>query len=151
MERQESIFQELRRSGARLTKTRRACIELFLARSTPLSVPTILSALHKKAVRVNKTTVYRELAQLEAIGLVEVVQLGDRKQYFELANRAHHHHLICLGCDTVEDVQLEDQSLVARAKELGGKLRFSVVTHSIEFYGYCAQCLSLPTSINEHL
>ena len=151
MEKQERIFQKLRRSGARLTKTRQACIRLFLAWPTPLSVAMILAALNKKAVRVNKTTVYRELARLEAIGLVEVVRLGDRTRYFELVKRGHHHHLICLGCDTVEDIELEDQSLVARAKQLGSKIRFSVATHSIEFYGYCVQCLTLPVSINESL
>lgn len=136
----ESLLQIIRRHGLRLTKTRQGLLELFLALHTPLSAPRILDELACRGLLVNKTTVYRELEQLEKVGIVRGLSLGDRKQYFELATRDHHHHFVCIECEEVEDVLFDEFDLSKQEACLAQKKGFSVFNHSLEFFGLCKMC-----------
>ncbi len=136
----ESLLQIIRTHGLRLTKTRQGLFELFLALHTPLSALRILDELACRGLSVNKTTVYRELEQLEKIGIVKSLSLGDRKQYFELATRDHHHHFVCIECDVVEDVLFDEFDLSKQETLLAQKKGFSVFNHTLEFFGLCRQC-----------
>ncbi len=113
---------------------------LFLREHTPLSVPQILDALSAQMIHVNKTTVYRELETLEKLGIVKGVKLEDRKQYFELATRDHHHHFVCVECEEIEDVLLDECDLERQEGLLARKNGFSVFRHSLEFFGLCKLC-----------
>lgn len=140
MEREHTIFAILEKNRLRLTKTRRAMIALFLREHTPLSVPQILAELSTQMIHVNKTTVYRELETLETLSIVRSVKLEDRKQYFELATRDHHHHFVCLECEEIEDVHLDECDLEKQESLLAQKNGFSVLRHSLEFFGLCKFC-----------
>ena len=140
MEREQTILAILKEHKLRLTKTRRAMIALFLREHTPLSVPQILDELSTQMIHVNKTTVYRELETLEMLSIVKSVKLEDRKQYFELATRDHHHHFVCAECEEIEDVHLDECDLERQEELLARKNGFSVFRHSIEFFGLCKLC-----------
>ena len=139
----ESIFETIKQKGLRLTKTRRAVLEMLVTTHTPLSVPRILADLGTCGILVNKTTVYRELEQLEKIGIVKSLSLQDRKQYFELATRDHHHHFICVECEKVEDILFDESDLSGQETRLAEQKGFSVLRHSLEFFGLCNICHSL--------
>lgn len=139
----ETLFQTIKEKRLRLTKTRRAVLELFSSTHTPLSVPHILAVLAQQKLRVNKTTVYRELETLETVGIVKSIQLQDRKQYFELASRDHHHHLVCLQCEQIEDVDVNEGELVREAHKASERKQFTILRHSLEFFGLCRQCQTL--------
>ena len=136
----EILFETIKHKGLRLTKTRRAVLELLVATHTPLSVPRILEELGCRGLSVNKTTVYRELEQLEKVGMVKSLSLQDRKQYFELATRDHHHHFVCIECEEVEDVLFDESDLLRQEAILVQKKGFSVFHHSLEFFGLCKMC-----------
>lgn len=89
---------------------------------------------------VNKTTVYRELEQMQKLGMVESVQLGDRKQYYELTSRAHHHHLVCLSCERVEEVDVDETVLLKEEGKISQEKKFDLLRHSLEFFGVCLRC-----------
>lgn len=136
----EILFKTIKHKGLRLTKTRRAVLELLVATHTPLSVPRILDELGCRGLSVNKTTVYRELEQLEKVDMVKALSLQDRKQYFELATRDHHHHFVCIECDEVEDVLFDESDILRQEAVLVQKKGFSVLRHSLEFFGLCKMC-----------
>lgn len=139
----EETIAILKNNHLRLTKTRKALVEIFLRNETPLSVSDILCTLSSMDRRVNKTTVYRELGQLQSKGIVGAVRLGDRKQYYELASREHHHHLICLQCERVEDVDMDEEKLFAEEKRASHEKGFAVLRHSLEFFGLCKACQNI--------
>ena len=126
----EEVFNIIQTHRLRLTKTRQGLLELFLTMHTPLSVPRILDELACRGLSVNKTTVYRELERLETNSIVRSLSLGDRKQYFELATRDHHHHFVCIECDQVEDVLFDEFDLSKQEALLAQKKGFSVFNHS---------------------
>lgn len=140
MENEEKILSIIKVHHLRLTKTRLAILEMFFQQHAPLSVARILDKLEKQAITVNKTTVYRELEQLEKVGIAKSLSLGDRRQYFELATRDHHHHFVCMECDEVEDVLFDEVDLSKQETLLAQRKGFSVFRHSLEFFGLCKMC-----------
>lgn len=130
----------MRANGLRLTRARKAFIETLISSRAPLSVPDILEAFGKIGVKADKTTVYRELLRLERLGIVESVQLGDRKRYYELAHRDHHHHLVCVECEMVEDIDVDERELVSQERKASREKGFAILRHSLEFFGLCRNC-----------
>lgn len=140
METQEKILSKIQCAGLRLTRTRQALTAVFLQSRTPLSVPELLVKLKKSGVVVNKTTVYRELERLEALNLVRSVKLAPRRASYELATREHHHHLVCVSCETVEDIDIAESELTREEKKVKAEKQFTVLRHSLEFFGLCQKC-----------
>lgn len=136
-----SCLKQLEKSHFRLTKNREVLLQVLHQASRPLSPPEIVMECHRHERRMNKTTVYRELELLVGIGLVKRVMVSDRKQYFELSERGHHHHLVCGRCESIEDIVVarEDQ-LLKQGQLAAQKKGFSILEHSVEFFGLCRQC-----------
>lgn len=143
MHKQEEIFAVWRSHSVRLTKTREALAELFIEAKAPLSVPDIVRALCKRGRDVNKTTVYRELERMQDIGIIGSVHLGERRRYYELALNDHHHHLVCVRCDRVEDINVDEKSLLAQEVQVAREKNFLMIRHALEFFGVCKMCNSV--------
>lgn len=137
----EHCLTALRRAGIRETENRKFLLELLHTTHAPLTPSVIVTAFHQAGRPVNKTTIYRDLELLERLPLVRRVMMSDRKQYFELVERGHHHHFICTVCDRVEEVSVGDESLLRRIESLSKRYRFRITHHTLEFYGQCATCL----------
>lgn len=139
----ETCYRKLAEHDLRQTENRRVLLDILHMAAGPLAPPDIVALCHRAGRRANKTTIYRDLRMMVAAGVVRKVIVSDRKQYFELAERGHHHHLICTGCERIQDVELEEASVLAKAEKIGKQLGFAIESHAVEFYGRCAQCLSL--------
>ncbi|MEI9966601.1 MAG: Fur family transcriptional regulator [Candidatus Moraniibacteriota bacterium] len=136
----DSHFHALYRdSGLRFTAVRRELVRLFSVSSKPLSVSDLLERLGRRGVQPNKTTVYRELETLQKLGVIQPVSLGERAVFYERLAQEHHHHLVCLGCERVEDVHLDEQAIRREERRLG-RQGFLVSRHALEFFGWCIQC-----------
>ncbi|MFZ2804116.1 MAG: transcriptional repressor [Patescibacteria group bacterium] len=129
----------LKAGGHRLTPSRQGIIELLSTAKQPLTPAETLESLAKKGIAADKVTVYREIAFLQGQGILVPIQLNDRSKRYELAELEHHHHLVCLNCDKVEDVDVADD-FGAAEKAIKKQTGFSVQRHSLEFFGTCANC-----------
>lgn len=121
----------------RQTQIHRQILELLSRSPSPLSAADLL-----EQVSANKTTVYRQLSSLVRRGQVQEVRFSDRRVRYEPASRAHHHHLICTGCDTVTDIHFPEdvQSL---AQNSASASHFRILNHYLEFFGLCAKCQAI--------
>jgi Fe2+ or Zn2+ uptake regulation protein len=133
------ILDKLRTDGYRLTRARQAIIDIFLKSPVPLSVPELMTGLKKRKLPVNKTTVYREVDFLKAREMVREIQLGDGLRRYELWSGGHHHHLVCVRCNHIECLELEE-CLGAMEKKITKDKNFKLIEHSLEFFGLCAVC-----------
>lgn len=139
----DHILTTLKARGERLTPARRRIVELFVQSDAPLSADDLRTALAKKKVIVNKTTVYRELEFLLAAGFIRPLYLAGKSKYYELALAdEHHHHVVCRDCGRVEDVEVEglEKLLAPLEKRLAKKIKFADVRHNLEFFGWCGKC-----------
>jgi Fe2+ or Zn2+ uptake regulation protein len=136
------IINNLRAAGHRITPVRKSIIEILEAQSKPINARGILGRLGRKLPKKpNKSTVYRELDFLLRQEVVLGIDFGDGSKRFELSARKHHHHLVCLNCKRVEDVELE-RKLSAEQKRIEHASGFKIKNHALEFFGLCNKCLS---------
>jgi Fur family transcriptional regulator, ferric uptake regulator len=133
------ILERLKADGHRLTAARRAIVELFQEGCNPQSAQDIQMALAKKRLSPNITTVYRELQFLADQGVLRTVQFEDGVQRYEAAHAHHHHHLVCVNCKTVQEVHAE-HDLETMERDIGKTKGFTVLRHTLEFYGICRKC-----------
>lgn len=132
------IVSRLRNAGLKLTPQRELIISTLLASGGPLTARDVLKSVRKTQPRISFDTVYRNLAVLNEIGVVNRINLKVRfNSRFEIADD-HRHHLVCLGCGEVRPVNLCPFQEVAVGLEKDKPFR--IVGHAFEIYGYCAGC-----------
>ncbi len=131
---QASVDKLLKESNLKNTKVRREIFQIFGDTDNPIDA---LEFTEK--IKVNKTSIYRELKILLAKGLILEIDFGDGKKRYELSSLDHHHHLICTSCKSVSDVQLK-QDLSSEEERIEKEESFKVQRHNLEFFGLCAGC-----------
>ena len=136
----DSCSEQLKKSDLRQTETRRVLLELLHQASGPLAPPEIVTLCHQAGRKANKTTIYRDLAAMERAGILRKVIVSDRRQYFELTERGHHHHFICNECEEISDVIIDEKSIMEKATRIGERIGFTIAAHAMEFYGTCRRC-----------
>jgi Fur family ferric uptake transcriptional regulator len=137
----EHVEVLLHRIDQRYTTGRRSIVALLESSGRPLSIAEVESALPQ----VPRSSAYRHLADLMAIGVLRKVQAADQFARYELAEglHHHHHHLICTQCGVVVDVapdQRFESVVSAMAAALTEQHGFSEVTHALDIFGRCRTC-----------
>jgi Fur family ferric uptake transcriptional regulator len=103
----------------------------------------IMDLLAKRGNEVNKTTVYRELDFLLSEQIIKNVQIDSSTEYYELADREHHHHLVCTNCKKILDFspsEAIEEDIDILISDLEKKTGFQVQEHSFELFGRCGKC-----------
>jgi len=134
-----SLLIQLKDSGCRITRTRRAVLGALAASRVLLSADDLRRSLAGRGLKVNKTTVYRELAFLTGRNILHEIHLGDGTVRYRVCPATHHHHVICLKCRRAEDVALEG-GLRELEDDIGQSKGFRVLHHTLEFFGVCPDC-----------
>lgn len=132
--RKNDIQKQMKIGGHRESKTRNELIKILKSSRVPLSATDLLIYLRKISPTVNKTTVYRELEKLEFHQIVTRINFNSSKAMFELTN-SHHHHVVCVNCNKVEDVKIKEPKVFQLSKS-----SFKIMRHSLEFFGVCKTC-----------
>jgi len=134
----ESVFNELRARGFRMTPQRMMVLEAVEASDDHISAEEIFKQAHAKYPYLNISTVYRTLELLKAQGLVAESDLGGGRLVYHPVGKAHHHHLVCRKCGGVQDV---DESVFDRlSAELKQKYGFSAELEHMAIFGTCKKC-----------
>ena len=123
----------LRRSGLRLSTSRRLVLEALFAADGLLTAERIA-----QVVGLDLASVYRNLETFERHGLARHVHLGHGAGLYELVGRGEREYLHCERCGAVEAVQpAQLDAIRTHVRELFGyQVRF---TH-FPIVGVCAAC-----------
>ncbi|MBB3112339.1 Fur family peroxide stress response transcriptional regulator [Paenibacillus phyllosphaerae] len=134
----ESVLEQLRAKGLRLTPQRVEVIALLYQLSHP-TAEQVYSLMAKKFPYVSQTTVYSTLKLLKDQGIVNELTYGDRSSHFELTEDEHA-HFNCKVCGGIYDVDVKE------AEKLNTMIKtdeqFEVDFVRVEFYGTCKACLT---------
>ena len=113
-------------------------LKLLEKTEKPIDANTIIEKINERGVEVDPATIFRIVNHLTKKGLAIKVQFEDKKTRYELANREHHHHLVCDRCGDIIDISTKAvENLHNKIKERCG---FLVKRHSLEFFGLCSDC-----------
>jgi len=133
------LAERLRQKSRKLTGPRQAILHLLRQHAHPLSIKEIFSALPHRDCDL--ATVYRSMHLLEGMGMVKRFDFGDGVARFELLREGddgHHHHLVCLRCSGV--VEIEHCAMAALDDRIALNSGFKAVIHKLEFFGICPNC-----------
>ena len=118
----------------RRTSPRRKLLDAVMRRTGHFSAEEI----YKTVPAVGRATVYRTLSQMVDAGLICRIMFDGGEQHYQTAPGAHHHHLVCIKCDRVVDVEsCEVLEFAERTALIQG---FVPLTHRLEVYGVCQVC-----------
>lgn len=133
-----NILGKIKTENRRLTQARVGILKAVMLAAKPLELKNINGILRKNRVRVDRSTVYRQLRYLINRKFLNKFQLEGGKVYYELAGE-HHHHLVCIRCKQIANIKL-DGCLKDFEQECAKNQEFKVLGHSLEFYGLCKSC-----------
>jgi Fur family ferric uptake transcriptional regulator len=127
-------------AGYRRGGARRAILELLDEQSCALSAVEIEQALTSRRREVSRASVYRVMDELEEIGLVQRVEIGQGMVRYEPVRHGpgHHHHLVCDSCGRLQP--FTDDELERTIRRVAERLTMRVSEHEIVLHGACQTC-----------
>lgn len=134
-------LEKLHSAGFRRGGARRCVIELLDHQECALSAQEMEGLLEGSDRKVARASVYRVLEELESLGLVTRIEVGDGIARFESVlphGEHHHHHMVCKNCG--ELVPFEDEELERVIHRLSDRLPFEIDDHDITLRGSCEGC-----------
>lgn len=128
-------------AGLVYTKGRRELVELLASLERPATMPELV----ERRPRLTLSSIYRNMTDLEAAGIVQKVTGADDRTRYELAEDliGHHHHSICTRCGTVDDFVVParvERSLEAALEKALAESGFRQAGHRLDVIGLCANC-----------
>ncbi len=129
-----TVADLLKTRGLRLTPSRRTIVEKALAGDEPFSV----ADMQRLLPGIGRATVFRTIRLLVDLDLLCRVLLEDGTPRYRASRAAHHHHLVCTGCGSVEDFAECDLSAVSAT--LAGRTNYEIQGHRLELFGLCPTC-----------
>lgn len=127
-----------RAAGRRLTSQRCLIVEVLEKSEGHLDAETLHDRVRLHDPDISLATVYRTLAVLKDMDLVEEHRLGEEHCHYEAVRDSPHYHFTCLSCGKVIEF---DTHLVARIEqELSEREGVCVTGAHLHLSGYCEQC-----------
>jgi Fur family ferric uptake transcriptional regulator len=123
---------------ARMTTARQLILDELKDAETHLTAIQIYNNLKKRLPSLNISTVYRSLEYLVGNHLISVSDLGQGSPVYESLQTEIHHHLVCLNCKEV--MQLENEIVNQFFGTLQEEKNFIVLTNHLVIYGHCEIC-----------
>lgn len=139
---EKQIASRLQEKDIRLTSGRRTIVRSLGVADGPRSASDLYAAIGSA---VPLSSIYRSLAVLEEAGVISPHYSTKGVTRYELAEwlMGHHHHLICLDCGQVEDIEIASEietQLEAIVESIGRDVSFAPRDHALEIEGLCSQC-----------
>jgi len=133
----ESVLAYLRSRGGRATSARRILLDVLFNADGHMSAEELTEAVQRRAPDVNLSTVYRNLEELERLGVISHSHLGHGPSSYLLASHAHA-HFICSDCGTM--IEAPDELFSGLARAAKGKLGFTIDPKHFAILGLCDNC-----------
>ncbi|MEE8436295.1 MAG: transcriptional repressor [bacterium] len=139
MPREKTFLEFLALRGLKLTRQRRAVVNEIFGDAGHFEAEELVERLKGNRTRVSRATVYRTLELLRECQLVEKLDFGTQRSYYEhVSPNEHHDHLICIRCGNV--IEFHNERLETLQKEICGNFGFQESYHSLRIFGHCSKC-----------
>ena len=135
-----SITSRLAAGGRRRTAQRVIVAEALAAAKRALSAQELYERIRAAHPTVGRATVYRALEQQVEDGMASRFEREGHVSAYIACDAEHHHHLVCTGCQRVEDVA--EDVVGPMLASVARRHDFQVDHAALDFYGLCAACRS---------
>ncbi len=123
--------------GLAVTHQRQAIYQALLSLHDHPSAEGVYGKVRKRIPSISLATVYKNIKTFVDSGLLREMSLHHGSARLE-TNLDPHHHLVCVQCKAIVDLENADLEPVRLKKKL--PRGFSVQRCSVEVIGLCARC-----------
>ena len=134
----KSLTESLHSSGRRITRQRRLVMQVLKENPGHLEVEAVYTLAKARDPKVSLPTVYRTLAVLKEMGLVQDHTLGEDHAHFEAAPERPHYHFTCQKCGRV--IEFDAPQVMQVTQNLSEREGLQVTDVHLFLTGYCAKC-----------
>ncbi len=133
----DNVLALVRERGGRATSSRRILLEVLFDTDAHLSAEDLAAAVQARAPDVHLSTIYRNLDDLQRLGVIAHTHLGHGPSTYQLASLAHA-HFICEECGAM--IEAPDELFAGLARTAKDKLGFTIDPHHFAILGRCGAC-----------
>ena len=133
----ENLVEKLRSKSFKITPQRLGIFKILEGNLSHPSAEDIFFKIKKTYPTISFTTVYKTLDVLEKMGEVLKIAIDNERKHYD-PNTYTHHHIICLECNKITDID-EDAISPTLPDEILSE--FTLSRYHVSFYGTCKDCL----------
>lgn len=133
----DDVLALVRSRGGRATPPRRLLLEVLFESEGHLSAEELAQVVHQRAPEVHLSTIYRNLEDLQRLGIVVHTHMGHGPSTYQLASTAHG-HFVCQDCGAA--LEAPDELFAELARAVRTSLGFCIDLHHFGMSGWCAAC-----------
>jgi Fur family ferric uptake transcriptional regulator len=121
-----------------MTAQRRVVAEVLAGEHVHLTAETVYRRAQGLLPEISLATVYNTLNELVDMGEVLEISTGEGPRRYDPNTTARHHHLYCIGCGALRDVNPEGTDWLTLPA--GQQHDFQLLDVEIVFKGRCPDC-----------
>jgi Fur family transcriptional regulator, ferric uptake regulator len=140
---EESILELLRSQGHRVTTPRRLLIRSLIEAGDHRTADELAETVQHQAPDVHISTIYRNLEELERLGVIEHAHLGHGAATYHLSAAAHG-HLVCETCG--KTIEIPQTLFMPLVRDVIREYGFAIDPHHVAMVGRCAECTASASS-----
>jgi len=133
----DQVLARLSAMGRRITAPRRLIVTALCQGPEHASAEDLAERVQKLAPKVNRSTVYRTLEELEHLGILVHVHLGHGPATYHLAPMRHA-HLVCESCGRA--IEVPGELFASLSRKAAQQYGFTVDPSHFAIEGVCADC-----------
>ena len=134
----DRLRETFREAGRRLTPQRRLILDVLKESDEHLEADAVHERAKRLAPGLSLATVYRTLALLKEMELVEEHRLGEGHSHYEAVQEEPHYHFTCQCCGKV--IEFETPLVAEIKRELCERRDVQVTRAHLHLTGYCKDC-----------
>lgn len=135
-----ALLERMKQAGYKVTKARQAVLAALEQAAEHPTSAAVLEHVAQHAPTIGRASVFRTLDLLTRLNLIRPTYgLSSLTPTYVLMPDGHHHHLICVVCRRV--IEIDECGLEALGRHLEERMGVKLLGHLVEFYGRCERCL----------
>ena len=138
---EDDVLTVFERLGMRSTHPRRLIarrLAALAASGQDFATEDLWRALQADDANIGRATVYRAVELLVREGVLDRVPFADGTHRYRVCGATHHHHVTCVRCQRVVEVEACLPAEVLAAIERSTD--FAIEGHALELFGRCSLC-----------
>jgi len=135
------LMKQLVQRGIRMTTQRRLLVGIIQPSPKHLDAATLLKIAKQKDPDIDRATVYRTIALLKNLGLIDeldLMHLEGEKHYYEAKTNRDHCHMACFQCGAI--MEYASSSFERLKQDIAKRSGFEIKVVRLEVGGLCERC-----------
>ena len=121
-----------------LTSQRCLLLELLNNAEDHIDAKELYQRASKKDESICPATVYRSLNLFNELGLINQINLGMDRRYYEIKKSQENYYFVCRECSKI--IKFQNPQLKKMIESVQKKHRFNVTKAELCLEGYCPEC-----------